>query len=182
MNLSTPTGSEAYSSAQRCYLDEVIFTGIMKLKYIALLVLLAQSTLVLAIDMPLKKIDGTLDNLNDFKGNWVVVNYWATWCPPCLAEMPDLQAFHDKHADRGAMVIGINAENLAHDQLEDFLDSYFITYPVYSSPLAQRSELGSVPGLPTTFLVSPEGKVAARQVGGVTSEMIENFINKWEAQ
>ncbi|MCP4492217.1 MAG: TlpA family protein disulfide reductase [Gammaproteobacteria bacterium] len=154
----------------------------MKLKYIVLLALLAQATLVQAVDMPLRKTDGTLHNLNDFKGNWVVVNYWATWCPPCLAEMPDLQAFHDKHVGRGAMVIGINAENLAPNQLNYFLDSYFITYPVYSSPLTQHSELGAVPGLPTTFLVSPEGNVEARQVGSITSQMLEDFISNWRAE
>ncbi len=158
------------------------FSQLMKLRYIVLLVLLAQSALVQAIDMPLRKADGTLDNINDFKGNWIVVNYWATWCPPCLAEMPDLQSFHDKHVDGGAMVIGINAENLTQGELDDFLDSYFITYPVYSSPLIQQSELGLVPGLPTTFLVSPEGNVEARQVGSITSEMIEDFIKNWEAE
>ncbi|MCP3690172.1 MAG: TlpA family protein disulfide reductase, partial [Gammaproteobacteria bacterium] len=115
----------------------------MKFKYIVLLVFLTQVTLVWAIDMPLRKADGTLDNLSDFKGNWIVVNYWATWCPPCLAEMPDLQAFHDKYVDKGAMVIGINAENLAQNKLDDFLDSYFITYPTYSGPLTQHSELGA---------------------------------------
>ncbi|MCP3689071.1 MAG: TlpA family protein disulfide reductase, partial [Gammaproteobacteria bacterium] len=86
------------------------------------------------------------------------------------------------YVDKGAMVIGINAENLAQNKLDDFLDSYFITYPTYSGPLTQHSELGAVPGLPTTFLVSPEGNVEARQVGSITSEMIEDFISNWEAK
>lgn len=152
----------------------------MKIKLFVLFVLVSQSVLALAVEMPLKKLDGSTDNLADYKGSWVVVNYWATWCPPCLAEMPDLQAFHDKHVGKGAMVIGINVENSSPGQIEEFLDTYFITYPIYIAPLAQRSELGSIPGLPTTFLVSPEGKVEARQVGSVTSEMIEGFIENWE--
>lgn len=135
-----------------------------------------------AIDMPLKNIDGRLQDLNDFKGNWVVVNFWATWCPPCIAEMPDLQSFHDKYAGKGALVLGINAENLSSDQLRSFLDTYFITYPVYHGANLMNSKLGTVPGLPTTFLVSPLGKVEARQVGTVTSEMIEKFIEKWDAK
>lgn len=154
----------------------------MNFKLFVLLVVMSQSVLAQALDMPLKRLDGTVHNLTDYKGSWVVVNYWATWCPPCIAEMPDLQDFHDKHAGKGAMVIGINVESIAKDQLEDFLDTYFITYPIYSAPLTQRSELGSIPGLPTTFIVSPVGTVEARQVGGVTSEMIENFIKKWEAK
>ena len=135
-----------------------------------------------AVDMPLKMVDGTLHNLTDYRGKWVVVNYWATWCPPCIAEMPDLQSFHDRHAEHDAVVIGINVEEIAQARLEEFLDTYFITYPIYVSSLKQNTEIGLVPGLPTTFLVSPKGEIAARQVGGVTSEMIENYIKKWEAK
>ena len=151
-------------------------------KTIIVIILLSHAALAAAVDMPLKMIDGAFHNLKDYQGKWVVVNYWATWCPPCLAEMPDLQSFHDKHAELDAVVIGINVENISRDQLENFLDTYFISYPIYISSLKQESELGLVPGLPTTFLVSPMGKVEARQVGGVTSEMIENFIKKWEAK
>ena len=153
----------------------------MKQKLLALLVLIIQAPLVHAIDMPLHSVNGETHNLSDYKGKWVVINFWATWCPPCIAEMPDLQAFHDEHADRDAVVIGMNVENLSSNQLSDFLDTYSISYPIYKGSLQQKTPLGSVPGLPTTFMVSPEGTVEARQVGTVTSEMIENFIKKWEA-
>lgn len=155
---------------------------LMNFKFFVLLAVMSQSVFAQALDMSLKRLDGTSHNLSDYRGNWVVVNYWATWCPPCIAEMPDLQDFHDRYAGKGAMVIGINVEDAPGGQIEDFLDTYFITYPIYIAPLVQSSELGSIPGLPTTFLVSPAGTVEARQVGGVTSEMIENFIKKWEAQ
>ena len=135
-----------------------------------------------AVEMKLKGIDGSIEQLSDFKGNWVVVNYWATWCPPCVEEMPELQSFHDNYEKRGAMVIGINTETVSKDQLLRFLADYFITYPIYTSPPLQESALGSIPGLPTTFIVSPQGNVVARQVGSVTREMIEKFIEKWEAK
>lgn len=153
----------------------------MKQKLLALLVLISQFPLVHAIDMPLHSVNGGIHNLTDYKGKWVVINYWATWCPPCIAEMPDLQAFHDEHVDRDAVVIGMNVENISSNQLRDFLDTYSITYPIYKGSLQLETQLGSIPGLPTTFMVSPEGAVEARQVGSVTSEMIENFIKKWEA-
>lgn len=137
---------------------------------------------VSAVDMPLTDIDGESTNLNRYLGKWVVVNYWATWCPPCIAEMPELQAFHDDHADRDAMVIGMNAEMIGKAQLRAFLDTYFITYPIYLSGPTQQSELGFIPGLPTTFMVSPEGEVVARQVGPVTRGMLESFIEKWQAE
>jgi len=96
--------------------------------------------------------------------------------------MPELQSFHDNYEKRDAMVIGINTELVGTDQLLGFLDDYFITYPIFTSPPVQESALGDIPGLPTTFLVSPQGEVVARQVGGVTREMIEKFIQKWEAK
>lgn len=135
-----------------------------------------------AVEMPLTEIDGGQTTLDRYLGKWVVVNYWATWCPPCIAEMPELQSFHDDHADENAVVIGINVELIGKQQLRDFLETYFITYPVYVAGPTQSSALGSVPGLPTTFMVSPEGEVVARQVGPVTREMLERFIQKWEAR
>ena len=147
-----------------------------------LFILAIVTTNASAIEMPLVRIDGKSFNLNDYQGNWVVVNYWATWCPPCIEEMPELQAFHDNNISKGALVIGINTEIIGKQQLEAFLDRYFITYPIFISKPTEKSELGLIPGLPTTFLVSPEGKVVARQIGPVTRKVIEMFIQKWEAQ
>lgn len=144
--------------------------------------LLMFSHVSLAVDMPLTAISGETENLQDYEGKWIVVNYWATWCPPCIQEMPELQAFHDKHAEKDAVVVGINSQQIGAPQLESFLNSYMIDYPVYMSNPSSQSELGSVPALPTTFLVSPEGDVVARQVGPVTGEMIESFIAQWKPE
>ena len=135
-----------------------------------------------ALDMPLTDVHGKRANLDDYLGKWVVVNYWATWCPPCITEMPELQGFHDAHAAQDAVVIGINIEQIGKQRLLQFLDDYFITYPIYVSPPTQQSELGLIPGLPTTFMVSPEGKVVARQIGPVTRDMLEEFIGKQDSQ
>jgi len=150
-------------------------------RYLSVL-LLTLPLAVTAVDMPLTAVNGSKVNLNQYQGSWLVVNYWATWCPPCIVEMPELQSFHDEHADKGAMVIGINAENISKQQLITFLDDYFITYPNFVAGPIQQSERGLIPGLPTTFMVSPEGEVVARQVGQITREMIEQFIEKWKAE
>jgi len=154
----------------------------MKRILLGLFLSIALPITALAVDMPLTDIHGNKVNLNGYQGQWVVVNYWATWCPPCIVEMPELQAFHDEHADRDAMVLGINAELIGKQQLQEFLEDYFITYPIFVSKPIQQSELGLIPGLPTTFLVTPQGKVVARQVGPVTREMLEQFIQKWQTQ
>ena len=150
---------------------------------IALLFSIAVPLTALAVDMPLIDTHGNKVNLSSYQGKWVVVNYWATWCPPCIIEMPELQSFHDRHAAADdAMVIGINTELIGKQQLLNFLEDYFITYPIFVSKPVQQSELGLIPGLPTTFLVTPQGKVVARQVGPVTQEMIEQFIQNFETQ
>ena len=145
-----------------------------------LLLLLTLPLHAQAVDMPLTAVNGSKINLDRYQGKWLVVNYWATWCPPCIVEMPELQSFHNENVDNNAMVVGINAENISQQRLQTFLDDYFITYPNFVSGPTQQSELGLIPGLPTTFLVTPEGKVVARQVGPVTREMIEQFIQKWQ--
>jgi thiol-disulfide isomerase/thioredoxin len=151
----------------------------MKPSLSALLLLLILPCAAQAVDMPLVALDGSKHNLNQYQGKWLVVNYWATWCPPCIGEMPELQSFHDEHSDKDAMVLGINAETISQNRLQTFLEDYFISYPVFMSKPGEQSELGLIPGLPTTFLVTPQGEVVARQIGPVTREMIEQFIQNW---
>jgi thiol-disulfide isomerase/thioredoxin len=146
------------------------------------LLLMTMPFAAFAIDMPITAVDGSQTNLQQYQGKWLVVNYWATWCPPCIVEMPELQSFHDEYADKNALVLGINAELISRQKLHNFLEDYFITYPNFVSKPGQKSELGLVPGLPTTFLVSPAGEVVARQVGPVTREMIEQFIARWPSE
>ncbi len=154
----------------------------MKPILLTLILLVTLPNTLLAVDMPLTDIHGNKVNLSSYQGQWVVVNYWATWCPPCIVEMPELQSFHDDHVDKDALVLGINTELIGKQQLAEFLEDYFITYPVFVSKPIQQSELGLIPGLPTTFLVAPSGEVVARQVGPVTREMIEQFIQNWQAE
>ena len=121
-------------------------------------------------------IHGNAMAMSDMLGKWVVVNYWASWCPPCLEELPELEHFHHTHKDDLAVVLGINTEEgMSHSSLADFAEDFMLSFPII--PLQQElPHFGAVPGLPTTFLINPEGEVVARQVGKVTAEMIENFI------
>ena len=63
------------------------------------------------VEYSLPDLDGKMHSLADYRGKWVIVNYWATWCPPCQEEIPDLVNFHDSHKDDDAVVLGINLED-----------------------------------------------------------------------
>jgi len=128
------------------------------------------------VDFELKDINGVKHRLSDYRGKWVVVNYWATWCPPCLDEIPELVDFHEEHKDKDAVVLGISFEKVGIKKLRQFTEEYFINYPILRSTPGPSGELGEIPGLPTTYLISPDGEIAARQVGSVTAKLITDFI------
>ena len=128
------------------------------------------------VDFELEDTQGVKHKLSDYRGKWVVVNYWATWCPPCLTELPELVDFHEERKDKDAVVLGINFETVGIKKLRQFTEEYFISFPVLRSTPGPSGELGDIPGLPTTYLVSPEGEVIARQVGAVTAKLLTDFI------
>lgn len=127
------------------------------------------------VDFALPDLRGNVHHLSDYRGKWVVVNYWATWCPPCLEEIPELVRFHEKHKGTDAVVLGVNFEDVDPDYLNDFVESYLISYPVLRAQ-GRDAMLGPIPGMPTTYLVSPDGEVIARNVGPVTGATLEKFI------
>lgn len=131
---------------------------------------------IVTSEIVLPGIDGKTYKLSDYRGKWVVVNYWATWCPPCLEEIPDLVDFHDAHMDKDAVVLGVNTEDLAVERLLAFSESYLISYPVLYGDKDYRQLIGPVPALPTTYIVSPQGEAVARNIGPLTREQIEQFI------
>ncbi|MFA7096124.1 MAG: TlpA disulfide reductase family protein [Gammaproteobacteria bacterium] len=126
-------------------------------------------------DFVLTDVSGAKHRLSDYRGKWVVVNYWATWCPPCLVELPVLVRFHERHKDRDAVVLGVNLEGKEAAELHGFIAENFITFPVLLGKPGEELPW-PVPGLPTTYIVSPEGKVAARHIGPLTGVELEEFI------
>ncbi|MCU7904899.1 MAG: TlpA family protein disulfide reductase [Candidatus Thiodiazotropha sp. (ex Epidulcina cf. delphinae)] len=129
------------------------------------------------VDFELQGLDGKKYRLSDYRGKWVLVNYWATWCPPCLEELPELEIFHNTHKDKDAVVLGVAMERIDPSRLKTFVDEQFLSYPILLTKPAASTELGRVPGLPTSFLVDPEGELVARQVGPLTLDDLEAFID-----
>lgn len=132
------------------------------------------------VDFSLPGVDGKNYQLSDYRGKWVLINYWATWCPPCLEELPDLEIFHNNHHKDKAVVLGINSEDISEKKLKTFLESQFLSFPILRMKPSDKTPFGRISALPTSFLISPKGEVVAKQVGKVTGKAIEAFIKDFE--
>lgn len=141
------------------------------------LTLLSIQSLQAAPEAPVyTDITGSELDFADYRGKWVVVNYWATWCPPCKEEIPELVLFHENHKESDAVVVGFNMEEKPPEVLSRFVEENMMTYPVV--PMTEEMTLvGNIPGLPTTYLLDPSGRPVAMQVGQVTADMLESYIN-----
>jgi len=152
---------------------------------LAAVVLLVLGTVVAAADpvseFSLPDLQGKQRTLAPYRGKWIIINYWATDCPPCLKEIPELERFHNRHKDRDAVVIGVNYEEIKLAWLEDFIKSVNMTYPVLRAEPETPTPFGAIRVLPTTIIVSPEGELAGMQAGAVTAEAIDDFIRNHQA-
>ena len=130
------------------------------------------------LDFVLPDLSGKMHHLSDYRGKWVIVNYWATWCPPCLDEIPELVDFHNAHHNHDAVVVGINYEDSEPAYLKSFVDENMISYPILRADLTRPPVFGRLFGLPTSFIVSPEGKLVQTKTGSVTKTFLEEVIHQ----
>jgi thiol-disulfide isomerase/thioredoxin len=120
-------------------------------------------------------LDGRPWNLAAQRGHWVIVNFWATWCVPCIREMPDISAFVGKHANVRA--IGLAYDDSPADQIRAFLTKHPVVYPVAQVPLDHPPKDFDAPqGLPTTWLIAPDGRVAKRFIGPIDAATLGRAI------
>ena len=136
---------------------------------------------VQAADFKVTDTKGKTHSLSGYKGKWVLVNYWATWCPPCLEEIPDLISLHDNKKNN-LVVIGVALEYKDPKQVIDFAEGLLVTYPIVLGNPKIVNQIGPMQGLPTTYLFNPEGKMVAQQVGAITREAVESYIGKKEVR
>ncbi len=128
------------------------------------------------VDFSLPDVTGQVHRLSDHRGKWVVVNFWATWCGPCMVEIPELMRFHARHKDHDAIVIGVNFEEIETPALEAFIAEMGIDYLVVRAGDTPILPFEPLKGLPSTFFVDPHGELVASHVGPVTGAAIEDFL------
>ena len=131
-------------------------------------------------DFTLKDLDGKKVSMKELKGKVIFLNLWATWCGPCRVEMPSIQnLYNDVDKDKIAFVmLSLDQESQKH-KIEQFIDSKEFTFPVYqpASPLPQLLRVNTIP---TTFIISPDGKVASKKTGmaNYDTEEMREFLRE----
>jgi peroxiredoxin len=126
------------------------------------------------VDFTLSDLQGKSWHLRELKGKVVLVNFWATWCPPCRKEMPDLQALYDKYKDQGFVVLSISDEEAA--KVSPFITERNISYSVLLDPGRKVSEAFVVEGIPKSFVYDREGKLVAQSIDMRTRSQFQQML------
>ncbi|NLJ40079.1 MAG: redoxin domain-containing protein [Clostridiales bacterium] len=142
-------------------------------------------------DFELEDLNGDKVRLSDYKGQIVFLNFWATWCPPCKLEMPDMEAIHKKYGDKGVKMLGVSSTELelrggsdsekAKKLVKEFIESEGFTFTIPLDPnnevISDYKKVMPITGIPTTFMIDREGIIRFARPGAFLSEeQIEAFI------
>ena len=184
-SVEEPSGRPAAVSSLGPVSARTFFVFLAALALIGLLAygLISESEDALAIGEPLPEAElpvlggeGETSSIDDYRGDWVLVNVWASWCDPCRDEAPDLQRFYEQREDDGFVVLGVDSQDASDDGLE-FAREFDLTYPLVHDGSGDYSkEQLQTTGVPENFLVDPEGEIAFVQRGPVDAEILEEQV------
>lgn len=117
-----------------------------------------------APDFELKDIDGKMHRLSDYRGKVVIVNFWATWCPPCRFELPSMEKLWENTQDEGVIMLAVDLGE-DEDTIFSFTSDYPVSFPLLMDRDSSVTKKYSVLGIPTSFVIDPQGRIIYRAVG-----------------
>ena len=134
----------------------------------------------LAPDFELETLDGETVKLSDFRGERVMVNFWATWCPPCKAEMPHMQNFYESNKENEIEILAVNLtdKDKGRTQIENFVKEYGLTFRI---PLDEEGSIGmkyQAFSIPTSYIIDSNGVIVKKIIGPMDEAMMKNLTKE----
>ena len=135
-----------------------------------------------APDFTLTTLDGKKVQLSDLKGKKVIVNFWATWCPPCKAEMPHMQNFYDEFSkDENVEILAVNLTNGDKvESVQNFVKDYGLTFPIPMDEEGMVGQTYQAITIPTSYMIDTKGRIQNKIVGPMDENMIKEFVSNLE--
>ena len=119
---------------------------------------------------------GQAIRLSDYKGKWVIINYWATWCKPCLKEIPALSQLYRDHSNK-VLVLGVSYDQLSNSEIEKVSKKFSVSFPMLSAFPIHKLGVKDVKVLPITFIINPEGKWVKTLKGPQTKQQFAQAVD-----
>ena len=119
----------------------------------------------LAPSFTLQDLKGNQVSLSDFKGKVVVLDFWATWCPPCVKEIPHFIELYEQYKDRGFAMVGISLDRQGVSVVKSFAQKYRVNYPILMTDGQVQKAYGGIPSIPTTFVIDSAGNIRQKYIG-----------------
>jgi thiol-disulfide isomerase/thioredoxin len=172
--------------------DDAIVTGLfpglpflkdMRLLSLSLLALAAffAAPLLHAAPAPvwdLKDLGGKSVKLSDFKGKVVILDFWATWCPPCREEIPNFVALQNQYKGQGLVIVGISLDQGGPGIVSSFVQAQKINYPIVMGDENVSTQYGDIQAIPTTFIIDPQGNIVGKHEGFTEKSVFEDEVKK----
>jgi peroxiredoxin len=118
-----------------------------------------------APDFLLRDLDGRQVKLSSFKGTMVILDFWATWCPPCVREIPHFVELYEKYGNRGLVILGVSTDRKGVSVVNSFVRRHKVNYPILMADVKVKEAYGGIRSIPTTFVIDKTGKIQRRYVG-----------------
>jgi len=131
----------------------------------------------MAPDFTLKDLDGNTVSLSDLRGKVVFLNFWATWCPPCRAEMPDIEALHQKYRDQGVVILGVDLRE-SESTVRTYVEGGGYTWTFLLDKTGQVGTQYRVSAIPTSYFIDSEGIIRSLAIGGMPAATMEANLAK----